>query len=326
MKRMSGLTKAGIGVMLAVFVAGCNRLPNPTSPSVAGAPAEAHGTGGDRFYKAAISPTSAPAGAETTFTVRITNCDAASCAAGSHSSSNQTIKTATVAVPAGFTVDASSLAVSLSIAGSWNATLVGNTIQLSKGDGNDNLPTGAWVEVRFDAVAPCAAGPYAWTTAAFNGDDFTTPYTLFGTHPTVTVEGTCAAQACSPGFWKQDQHFEDWPAAPSPGDLFFAVFSRLITVSQPGQDPDVTNPTLFQALRANKDGVNRAARIGTAAYLSAVHPDVAYPYSAAQVVLAVQQAIDGVAFTGPSITDLENVWKTAVGEHCPLGNDPGDID
>jgi hypothetical protein len=139
----------------------------------------------------------------------------------------------------------------------------------------------------------------------------------------VTVQFTvaaCAAQACSPGFWRQEHHFEKWPNPPAPSDLFSSVFGRTITVDQPGQAPDVTNPTLQQAAQASGGGVNRAARVGTAAYLSAVHPDVNFPFTAAQVIAAVQQAIDLSPFTGPSIDDLENVWKDNP-DHCPLGND-----
>ena len=39
-----------------------------------------------------------------------------------------------------------------------------------------------------------------------------------------------------------------------------------------------------------------------------------------QVITAVQQAIDLSPFTGPSIDDLESVWKDNP-DHCPLGND-----
>jgi hypothetical protein len=140
----------------------------------------------------------------------------------------------------------------------------------------------------------------------------------------VIVEFTvvaCAAQACSPGFWRQPFHFGDWPSSPAPSDTFQSIFARVITVGQPGQDPDVTDPTLEEALNAIGGDVNRVARIGTAAYLSAVHPDVAYAYTAAEVIAAVQNAIDGLV--GPiSIDDLENVWKDNPG-HCPLGDDPG---
>jgi hypothetical protein len=130
----------------------------------------------------------------------------------------------------------------------------------------------------------------------------------------------CVAEACSPGFWRQPHHFDEYPNPPAPSDTFGSVFGRVITVDQ-NPDPAVTNPTLAQAAAATGGGVNRIARIGTAAYLSAVHADVAYPYTPAEVILAVQQAIDGVAFTGPSIDDLENVWKDVV-DHCPLGDDP----
>jgi len=142
----------------------------------------------------------------------------------------------------------------------------------------------------------------------------------------VTVAFTvvaCTSQACSPGFWRQEQHFNSWPNPPFPADSFEGVFGRVITVNQGGGAPAITGPTLQEASAATGGGVNRAARIGTAAYLSAVHVGVNYPYSAAQVITAVQQAIDLSPFTGPSIDDLENVWKNNP-DHCPLGNDAND--
>lgn len=129
------------------------------------------------------------------------------------------------------------------------------------------------------------------------------------------VECAIQAEACSPGFWRQDQHFGAWPNPPAPADSFSSVFGRVVTVNE-SPSVAVTDPTLEEALLAIGGGVNRTARIGTAAYLSAVHGDVNYPYTPAQVITAVQQAIDGV---GGSITidDLEQVWLDNP-DHCPL--------
>ena len=50
-------------------------------------------------------------------------------------------------------------------------------------------------------------------------------------------------------------------------------------------DPDIT---LEQAVNAKGGGVKKLARHGTAALLSAAHPDVAYPYTEAEVIDFVQ--------------------------------------
>ena len=140
----------------------------------------------------------------------------------------------------------------------------------------------------------------------------------------VVVEFTvaaCEVQGCSPGFWKNlTQHASFWQVY-SPTDEFLTVFGRSVTVGAGGQNT-VTDPNLTEALEATGGGVSRVARIGTAALLSATHADVHYPYTVAEVIAAVQNAVDGVA--GPvSVDDLENVWKLNPDpNHCPLGNDP----
>lgn len=85
-------------------------------------------------------------------------------------------------------------------------------------------------------------------------------------------------QGCTPGYWKN--HLESWePTGYSPGDDFDATFGVDLF------SPDIT---LNQAVRAKGGGANRLARHGTAALLSAAHPDVAYGYTVAEVIALVQ--------------------------------------
>nr|NIQ99725.1 hypothetical protein [Gemmatimonadales bacterium] len=58
-------------------------------------------------------------------------------------------------------------------------------------------------------------------------------------------------------------------------------------------DPDIT---LGQAIDAKGGGVKKIARHGTAALLSALHPGVAYPFTADEVIAAVQAGdVDALA-------------------------------
>lgn len=82
---------------------------------------------------------------------------------------------------------------------------------------------------------------------------------------------------CTPGFWRQDQHFPYWIGY-RPGDAFSSVFG----VTRAG--------TLLQNVRANGGGANALARHAVAALLNAASPEVQYPYSAAEVIAAVQSA------------------------------------
>jgi hypothetical protein len=85
-------------------------------------------------------------------------------------------------------------------------------------------------------------------------------------------------EGCTPGYWKN--HLEDWPPTGfSPDDDFDTVF---------GVDywhPDIT---LERAVRRGGGGVKKLTRHGTAALLSAAHPDVGYPYTVAEVIAFVQ--------------------------------------
>jgi hypothetical protein len=85
-------------------------------------------------------------------------------------------------------------------------------------------------------------------------------------------------EGCTPGYWKN--HLEDWPATGfSPSDDFDATFGVDLF------DPDIT---LEDAVNAKGGGVNKLARHGTAALLSAAHPDVNYPYTVGEVITLVQ--------------------------------------
>jgi len=90
------------------------------------------------------------------------------------------------------------------------------------------------------------------------------------------------AEGCTPGYWKN--HLDAWEATRySPGDDFDTTFEVDLF------DPDIT---LDGAVRARGGGVNRLARHGTAALLSAAHPGVPYPLSVGQVIALVQAGQD----------------------------------
>jgi hypothetical protein len=166
-----------------------------------------------RYYKATMSPTSVNAGSTTTFSVTITNCSAATCDATHATTSTQKMGSATIGVPSGFVVDASSFSVSATGGKTWLVSLVAGTIQLVADPGTQKLDPGESVTVTFDADAPCANANYQWPSVGFNGTDFSTPYVLFGAQPSVAVTGTCAQAGCTltQGYWKT--HATGWPVS-----------------------------------------------------------------------------------------------------------------
>jgi len=83
---------------------------------------------------------------------------------------------------------------------------------------------------------------------------------------------------CTPGYWKN--HLDSWAATGySPGDDFDATF---------GTDFFAPDITLDDAANLGGGGINKTARHGTAALLSAAHPEVNYPYTVAEVIAYVQ--------------------------------------
>lgn len=94
----------------------------------------------------------------------------------------------------------------------------------------------------------------------------------------IEAEDQNGDEGCTPGYWKN--HLDSWAATGlSPADDFDTTFGVDLF------DPDIT---LEQAVRAKGGHENRLARHGTAALLSALHPDLDYSISAAEVIALVQ--------------------------------------
>lgn len=84
-------------------------------------------------------------------------------------------------------------------------------------------------------------------------------------------------EGCTPGYWRN--HLSQWATTGfATGDDFDATFG--VNLFNP-------NITLLQAIKLGGGGVNRLARHGTAALLSAASV-INYPYTVAQVIALVQ--------------------------------------
>ncbi len=87
-------------------------------------------------------------------------------------------------------------------------------------------------------------------------------------------------EGCTPGYWQAPEHQDEWALTGfDQSDDFDATF---------GVDLFDPNITLGVAITLNGGGVNKLARHGTAALLSAAHPGVDYPFTVAQVIALVQ--------------------------------------
>jgi hypothetical protein len=93
---------------------------------------------------------------------------------------------------------------------------------------------------------------------------------------TVTCTPPAVVEACTPGYWRN--HPESWVGY-DPNASFNATFS--VNYFDP-------NFTLMQAAWAGGGGLNKVARFGVAALLSATHPDLNFALSPEQAIALVQ--------------------------------------
>jgi hypothetical protein len=112
-------------------------------------------------------------------------------------------------------------------------------------------------------------------------------------------------QGCTPGFWRQDQHFDDWvPTGFAPTDDFDTVFGR------DAFSPDIT---LGEAVMLMGGGLEALARAAVAALLNSAHPDIAYPLTTAEVISMFQAAFDSGDYE-PTALDFDELNNLG----CPL--------
>jgi len=126
----------------------------------------------------------------------------------------------------------------------------------------------------------------------------------------IAVCGEEGGEGCTPGFWKQSQHFGHWPAGRSPGDDYETIFGVDITIKV--NNMQETTPTLLQALQAQGGAQNALARHSVAALLNA-ETSVSFLFSSAQVIALVQDA-----FLNPPFETNKNLLADQNEQGCPL--------
>ena len=121
-------------------------------------------------------------------------------------------------------------------------------------------------------------------------------------------------EGCTPGYWKQSQHFDSWVGY-TQDQSFEAVFGVNVTLGGTGGQPLLTNPTLIQALNAGGGGENALARHAVAALLNAASPDVDSDFTTAQVIALVQ---DAYTAGGLSMAQVQALLSESNEDGCPL--------
>lgn len=118
-------------------------------------------------------------------------------------------------------------------------------------------------------------------------------------------------EGCTPGFWKQSQHFDQWPEGYEPDQMIGEAFELAV-------GPDLT---LLQALKLDGGDLNALLRHAVAALLNAAHPGANFPYSVEEVIALFQQALQ----TGDT-EGIKDLFEQANEAGCPFPDDGEDED
>ena len=114
-------------------------------------------------------------------------------------------------------------------------------------------------------------------------------------------------QGCTPGYWKQTQHFDSWKVY-LPTDSFNTVFGLT--------GPFANSFTLLDALNAGGGGIYALARHSVAALLDSSNGGVAYGYSTAQVIAMTQAAY--TSGDAGQIEATKDLFAAQNEKGCPL--------
>jgi hypothetical protein len=109
-------------------------------------------------------------------------------------------------------------------------------------------------------------------------------------------------EGCTPGFWRQPQHFDSWTSPYTPGMDFSTVFEDAF----PGM-------TLREVVRLGGGGLNALGRHTVAALLNAASPGVDYPLTTSQVISRFN-----AVYPGGNYEALKNVFEGYNESGCPL--------
>ena len=124
-----------------------------------------------------------------------------------------------------------------------------------------------------------------------------------------TVPANGGGEGCTPGFWKQSQHFGSWPAPYVPGTLFSAVFEDAF----PGL-------TLIDVMLPGGGGkLRQFGRHIVAALLNAASPTVDYDLTVAQVIDMFNDVFPG---TNQEYNTLKDILVGFNEQSCPLDGEP----
>ena len=122
------------------------------------------------------------------------------------------------------------------------------------------------------------------------------------------------SEGCTPGYWKQPQHFDSWTAPYDPTDLFSATIGThkdLTTVTFEDAFPGMT---LLDVLSQGGGGLAALGRHTVAALLNTASPDVDYAHTTTGFIVDEFNSV----FPGGDYEGLKNIYAGFNELGCPL--------
>lgn len=148
---------------------------------------------------------------------------------------------------------------------------------------------------------------YGVSTASVNVSNATGGFIWFKFVPREVPPS--GGQGCTPGYWKQSQHFGSWTAPYTPTTAFSSVFANAF----PGMN-------LLQVLSQGGGGMKALGRHAVAALLNTASASVSYDLTTAQVIASFNTAYaSGDAGT---IEAQKNTFDMLNNLGCPLALNP----
>ncbi|MDZ4865542.1 MAG: SdrD B-like domain-containing protein [Gemmatimonadota bacterium] len=169
------------------------------------------------------------------------------------------------------------------------------TVTVATPAGYTASPTGAGTPATDNNGSPASV-----TLPTNSSSDLTIDFGFFVPAPPVGGEG------CTPGYWKQSQHFNNWTAPYTPSTQFSAVFEN----AYPGK-------TLLQVLNnnGNTTGLDALGRHTVAALLDAASSGVNYDLTVAQVISQFNAVYPG---TKTAYIAQKDIFEAYNQQGCPL--------
>jgi hypothetical protein len=170
----------------------------------------------------------------------------------------------------------------------------------------DSIDGQEWDTVVLDVVIP--AGETMLTVQVLSVDNLGIgglPASLIWNVAALSVPSFGGGEGCTPGYWKQKQHFFAWEEYQTD-----TLFSEVFDDAFPGM-------TLLKVMRQGGGGLNALGRHAVAALLNASSHDTNYDFTVDEVIADFNSAFPGSKEDYELAKDIFQYYNE---QGCPLGN------